>query len=106
MANSAQNCDKKIPGANAPGIFSSGAVAGASLHGAEQQGKAPQGGQTYHHIDDTGEPGAGSAADKGYQIEIKQPDQPPVQSADDGQGQRDLVKEPNAYLLRAKLSRR
>ena len=58
---------------------------------AEQQGQAPQGGQSHHHIDGPGDPGAGSAADEGHKVEIEQADGAPVEAADNGQRQCELV---------------
>ena len=43
------------------------------------------------------------AADKGHQVEVEQSDETPVQPADDGYGQCDLVQKHTASLLRSEI---
>ena len=53
------------------GTFLLCALVAFLIRRAEQQGQAPQGGQSHHHIDGPGDPGAGSAADEGHKVEIE-----------------------------------
>ena len=57
----------------------------------EEQGDAPQSSQTHQCVDDPADHTGGAAAEKGHQVELEEPDQPPVDPADDGQDQRDFI---------------
>ena len=61
------------------------------IAGAEEEGDAPDTGQSDHGIDDARRHGGGSAADPGDQIELEQTDATPVQRADDGNNERDAI---------------
>ena len=48
----------------------------------EEQGDAPQSSQTHQCVDDPADHTGGAAAEKGHQVELEEPDQTPVDSAD------------------------
>lgn len=69
----------------------------------EQQRDAPDSRQADQNIDDAAENGSGAAEQPRHQVKLKQADQPPVQAADDGQHQRDLIhdhKNPSLFEFR------
>ncbi len=57
----------------------------------EDQGNAPQGGDTHQGENDPGNNGILTSADPGYQVKTENAHQPPVDAANDDQGQRDPV---------------
>ena len=57
----------------------------------EEQGDAPKSGDSHQDIDGTAEHRGRSAADPRHQIETKNAHDAPVQAADDGQDQGDLI---------------
>ena len=61
------------------------------LVGAEQQCDAPQARQTYQGVDDAGQQRGLAPKAESHRVKAKQADAAPVQRADDGQDQCDLV---------------
>ena len=67
----------------------SGSLSGSGVP--EEQGNAPDGGHTHQSIDDPAQGAGGAAEEKGHQIKAENTDAAPVESADDGKRQSDLV---------------
>ena len=63
----------------------------AFLIRAEEQTDAPQSGQADQRINDPGQDGQLAAAEERYGVKAEQADTAPVQGADDGKRQRDLI---------------
>ena len=66
---------------------------------AEQKRDTPYGGQTNQGIDDPADGAVGAAADEGDQVETKDADGTPVQTANDGQDQSNFVDKHACFLL-------
>ena len=64
----------------------------------EQQRNAPDTGQCHHGVNNTGEQGAGTAANPGHQVKLEQPDATPVECTDDGDDQSELVHKAGTLL--------
>ena len=69
------------------------------LASAKQQRNAPNAGKSYQSIDDAGEKRGLSAADPGNEVKLKQSDAAPVESAYDGQNQRNAIQNHHDGLL-------
>ena len=61
------------------------------LASAKQQRNAPNACKSYNGVDDAAEQRGLSAADPGNEVELKQSDAAPVESAYDGQNQRNAI---------------
>ena len=69
------------------------------LASAKQQRNAPNAGKSYQSVDDAGEKRGLSAADPGNEVKLKQSDAAPVESAYDGQNQRNAIQYHHDRLL-------
>ena len=66
---------------------------------AEQQGDAPNSGQTDQCINHAADGAVGATESKGHQVETEDADGAPVQAANDGQNQGNLIKYHARFLL-------
>lgn len=64
----------------------------------EKQRNAPEPCQRYHNVDDSGKNGTLTAAYPGYKVKGKQADGTPVESADDGDQQRNFIHDHHSYI--------
>lgn len=69
------------------------------LAGAKQQRNAPNTGKSYNGVDDAAEQRGLSAADPCNEVKLKQSDAAPVESANDGQNQRNAIQNHHECLL-------
>ena len=69
------------------------------LASAKQQRDAPNAGKSYQSIDDAAEQRGLSAADPRNDVKLKQSDAAPVESANDGQNQRNAIQYHHDCLL-------
>ena len=72
-------------------FFYLGILDGVVIPRTEQKGNAPDTRQGNDGVDDAGGHGGGAAADPSNQIELEQTNATPVESADDGNNERDTI---------------